>query len=112
MVATDIGTHHHAELARPNRGRAPSGPTIFLRSILRDIRHVSLVALTFGLLSGPTITLGVAPEGDDTSASPVAAASALPQQEALGVLARQTAVGVRKLRGGEWIVDRVSSFGL
>lgn len=111
MVATGIGTHH-AELARPNTGRAPSGPAI-LRSILRDIRHVWLVVLTFGLLSGPTITLGVAPEGDDTSASSVvAAASALPQQEASGVLARQPAVGVRKLRGGEWVVDRRVSFGL
>lgn len=111
MVVAGNGINH-AELARPNTGRSPSGPTI-LRSILSYVRHMPLVALIVGLLSGPSIALGLsapglASEGGGISTSSVAAAAALSQQAALGTLAKQLAEGARKRTSGECKLGRVT----
>ena len=75
------------------------------------------IALVVGLLSGPTIALGLnapglAPEGGGTSTSSSAdPVAALSQQAALGALANEPAEGIRKRGGGECKLDPVT-FGM
>lgn len=110
MVAAGTGTH--AELARSNRGMAPTGPTI-LRSMMSYVRYMSLVALIMGFIFSDCtiITLGLsapgrAPERGGPSASSVTVID-LSQQAALEISPGQLAESVRKTRG-ECKLDCVS----